>query len=93
MSTVLRFDEVHHLPSEFYRAIAEFSLAPYRLGLTATPERTDERHEDLFYLVGLLVYRREAVELVGDVLAPHRVERVYVDLSLGPGAGGRGYRS
>jgi superfamily II DNA or RNA helicase len=78
---LLIFDEVHHLPSEFYRAIAEFSLAPYRLGLTATPERTDERHEDLFYLVGPLVYRREAVELVGDVLAPHRVERVYVDLS------------
>jgi superfamily II DNA or RNA helicase len=78
---LLIFDEVHHLPSEFYRAIAEFSLAPYRLGLTATPERTDGRHEDLFHLVGPLVYRRETVELAGDVLAPYRVERVYVDLA------------
>jgi superfamily II DNA or RNA helicase len=78
---LLIFDEVHHLPSEFYRAIAEFSLAPYRLGLTATPERTDGRHEGLFHLVGPLVYRREAVELAGKVLAPYRVERVYVDLS------------
>jgi superfamily II DNA or RNA helicase len=78
---LLIFDEVHHLPSEFYRAIAEFSLAPYRLGLTATPERTDGRHEDLFYLVGPLVYRREVVDLAGEVLAPYRVERVYVDLS------------
>jgi superfamily II DNA or RNA helicase len=78
---MLVFDEVHHLPSEFYRTIAEFSLAPYRLGLTATPDRTDGRHEDLPYLVGPLVYRREAVELAGDVLAPYRLERVYVDLS------------
>ncbi|MEZ5582120.1 MAG: DEAD/DEAH box helicase family protein [Candidatus Competibacteraceae bacterium] len=29
---VLIFDEVHHLPSEYYRSIAEDSLAPYRLG-------------------------------------------------------------
>jgi superfamily II DNA or RNA helicase len=78
---LLVLDEVHHLPSELYRAIAEFSLAPYRLGLTATPERTDGRHEDLLSLVGPLVYRREAVELAGEVLAPYRVERVYVDLS------------
>src|SRR5919197_185483 len=78
---LLIFDEVHNLPSEFYRTIAEFSLAPYRLGLTATPERTDGWHEDLLSLVGPLVYRREAVELAGEVLAPYRVERVYVDLS------------
>lgn len=36
------FDEAHHLPSEGgYRQIAELSPpAPYRLGLTATPERS-----------------------------------------------------
>jgi hypothetical protein len=38
------FDECHHLPSEFSRVIAEYSLAPYRLGLTATPERNDGKH-------------------------------------------------
>ena len=39
------FDECHHLPSEAYRFAAEGCLAPYRLGLTATPERSDGRDE------------------------------------------------
>ena len=77
----LVFDEVHHLPTEFYRAIAEYSLAPYRLGLTATPERLDSRHNDLPALIGPLVYRREALELAGDVLAPFQIRRLYVELS------------
>jgi len=33
------FDECHHLPTDFNRVIAEYAIAPYRLGLTATPER------------------------------------------------------
>lgn len=78
---LLVFDEVHHLPTEFYRPAAMFSLAPYRLGLTATPERSDLRHEDLLWLVGPVVYRREAAQLAGHVLAPYRVERIYVELS------------
>jgi len=78
---VLLFDEAHHLPSEFYRCIAEFSLAPYRLGLTATPERSDGRHEDLMELVGPTVYRRKPEELAGTVLAPFTIRPVYVELS------------
>lgn len=77
----LVFDEVHHLPTEFYASIAQFSLAPYRLGLSATPERSDLRHELLPELVGPVVYRKEAVELAGDVLAPYEVRKVYVELS------------
>ncbi|WP_239233766.1 DEAD/DEAH box helicase family protein [Thermococcus chitonophagus] len=38
------FDECHHLPSEAYRNIAQMSAAPYRLGLTAFPERADNLH-------------------------------------------------
>src|SRR5205807_3019430 len=38
---LLIFDEVHHLPSSSYRRIATASEAPFRLGLTATPERAD----------------------------------------------------
>jgi len=79
---LLVFDEVHHLPTEFYRPAAMFSLAPYRLGLSATPERSDMRHEDLLWLVGPVAYRREAAQLAGHVLAPYRVERMYVELSL-----------
>jgi len=75
------FDEAHHLPSEFYRCIAEFSLAPYRLGLTATPERADGRHVDLADLIGPTVCQRQAEELAGDVLAPFQIRPVYVELS------------
>jgi superfamily II DNA or RNA helicase len=32
----LIFDEVHHLPGESYSHAGEMSIAPYRLGLTAT---------------------------------------------------------
>ena len=41
------FDECHHLPSGAYSLAARSCLAPYRLGLTATPERTDGREADL----------------------------------------------
>ena len=33
------FDECHHLPGPSFAIAAECCLAPYRLGLTATPER------------------------------------------------------
>ncbi|MEB3212130.1 MAG: DEAD/DEAH box helicase family protein, partial [Leptolyngbyaceae bacterium] len=55
-------DECHHLPSDFNRVIAEYAIAPYRLGLTATPDRTDGRHEDLDTLLGPVVYHRTADE-------------------------------
>jgi len=78
---LLIFDEVHHLPSEFYRIIAEFSLAPYRLGLTATPERSDGRELDLPALVGPIIYRKKPEQLAGEVLAAFQIRPIYVDLS------------
>lgn len=45
------FDECHHLPTDFNRVIAEYALAPYRLGLSATPERTDGKHSELDILI------------------------------------------
>ncbi|MGE3807355.1 MAG: DEAD/DEAH box helicase family protein, partial [Gemmataceae bacterium] len=74
------FDECHHLPGPSFLMSAIGSIAPYRLGLTATPERTDGRHELLYDLVGPIVYRREIKQLSGNYLAGYRVERVYVDL-------------
>lgn len=74
-------DECHHLPSDFLRVIAEYSLAPYRLGLTATPERSDGRHLDLVDLLGPEVYRVSAAELSGTVLASHTVVQLKVRLS------------
>jgi superfamily II DNA or RNA helicase len=78
---LLIFDECHHLPSAFTRVIAEYSLAPYRLGLTATPERSDGTHADLHSLIGPEVYRTSVAALSGTVLAPHRVVRLTVRLS------------
>lgn len=78
---LLIFDECHHLPSEFYRVIAEYSLAPYRLGLSATPERSDGKHETLDDLVGPIVYRKTPEELAGGALAEHRVVQLRVKLS------------
>src|SRR5262249_5377083 len=37
------FDECHHLPGASYMNSAIQSIAPYRLGLTATPERADKQ--------------------------------------------------
>jgi superfamily II DNA or RNA helicase len=77
----LVLDECHHLPGDLYRLIAEYSLAPYRLGLTATPERGDGRHTDLDALIGPTVYRARPQDLAGDALAEHQVKRVSVELS------------
>jgi superfamily II DNA or RNA helicase len=75
------FDEVHHLPSASYGQAAELSLAPLRLGLTATLERPDGLHDRLDRLVGPVVYRQEITDLAGDFLAPYRTEVLTVHLS------------
>jgi superfamily II DNA or RNA helicase len=74
-------DECHHLPTEFYRVVAEYSIAPYRLGLSATPERSDGKHQDLELLIGQEVYRQTAADLAGSALSPYRVEQIEVTLS------------
>jgi superfamily II DNA or RNA helicase len=78
---LLVFDECHHLPGPSYMASALGSLAPFRLGLTATPERADGQEVLLEALIGPVIYRREIKELAGDFLADYRVERLYVELS------------
>ncbi|MFC4454069.1 DEAD/DEAH box helicase family protein [Deinococcus sonorensis] len=75
------FDEAHHLPGDFTRAIAELSVAPYRLGLTATPKRSDGRERDLDTLIGPVVYQRRPDELRGDTLADYREVQLMVRLS------------
>jgi superfamily II DNA or RNA helicase len=75
------FDECHHLPSGSYALAARSCLAPYRLGLSATPERSDGREVDLMLLIGPTVYRKDIVELSGDYLAEYDVERVSVELT------------
>ncbi|HEU5316988.1 MAG TPA: DEAD/DEAH box helicase [Chloroflexota bacterium] len=77
---LLVFDEVHHLPAASYRRVAEGAVAPFRLGLSATPERSDGRESDLAQLVGPIVMARTPVELSAH-LADFREERIHVALS------------
>jgi superfamily II DNA or RNA helicase len=75
------FDECHHLPGPTYAMSAVGSIAPFRLGLTATPERADSMEAAYPDLIGPIVYRREIQELSGDFLADYRTQQIYVELS------------
>ncbi|MEZ2303345.1 MAG: DEAD/DEAH box helicase family protein [Microcoleus sp.] len=78
---LLVFDECHHLPTDFFRVISEYAIAPFRLGLTATPDRTDGRHSDLHFLIGPTVFSRRPEDLAGDALAEHKIVQIMVKLS------------
>jgi superfamily II DNA or RNA helicase len=79
---LLIVDEVHHLPAPTYRAIASKVSAPFRLGLSATPERKDGGHFHLDDLVGPEVYRRVPAELASTGhIASYREKRIFVDLT------------
>ena len=75
------FDECHHLPGPSYALAAELCLAPFRLGLSATPERADGQDAKLIRLIGPTVYRKDIVEMSGPYLAEYETVRVEVDLS------------
>src|SRR5438045_3773441 len=75
------FDECHHLPGPTYGLAAIGAIAPFRMGLTATPERADNAHTHLDQLIGPIVYRREITQLRGQYLADYRVMTLYVNLS------------
>jgi superfamily II DNA or RNA helicase len=78
---LLVFDECHHLPGPAYALAARAAVAPFRLGLTATPERADGRHADFDELCGPIVYRKDIVDLSGgDYLAPYETVRLSVEL-------------
>ncbi len=72
------FDECHHLPSPSYAAAARMCLAPFRLGLSATPERSDGRGYD--EVIGPIAYRKDITELSGEYLASYETVRLDVPL-------------
>jgi superfamily II DNA or RNA helicase len=78
---LLIFDECHHLPGPIRRDAAVMSMAPMRLGLTATPERSDSRHMDLQWLIGPTVYSLELADVKGRTLADYEIIRIPVHLS------------
>ncbi|QVL34865.1 DEAD/DEAH box helicase family protein [Telmatocola sphagniphila] len=78
---LLIFDECHHLPGATYSMAARMSLAPFRLGLTATPERSDGQEVAYEDLIGPIIYRREITELSGQFLADYRTEQIFIRMS------------
>lgn len=74
-------DEAHHLPSPSYSSIPDRTGAAYRLGITATPERSDGAENALYRLLGPVVYQRTPEELSAEGhLAKFRERRIYVNL-------------
>ncbi len=74
------FDECHHLPGEQYQYAAISSIAPFRLGLTATPERVDGKEQRLYALLGECCYEAKIQELSGKTLSPYRVHTIPVEM-------------
>ncbi|MBF0107778.1 MAG: DEAD/DEAH box helicase family protein [Magnetococcales bacterium] len=74
------FDECHHLPAPSNRLMATMAIAPFRLGLTATPERADGTEGDLERLVGPICHRSEIGDLEGRYLAPYELKTIAIDL-------------
>lgn len=84
---LLVFDEVHHLPAPAWQEIALMSVAPHRLGLTATYPQNDglgwqpPEGRSLDDLIGPLVYTKTVDDLSGRELADYRTLRIRVDLT------------
>ncbi len=78
---LLIFDEEHHLPGKCRREAAILSTATMRLGLTATPQRSDGLHKDLDWLIGPVVYDMPFKQAEGSTLANFDVVRIPVALN------------
>ncbi len=68
-------DEVHHLPGPSFVQGARMALAPFRLGLTATPPEA-ERLAVTEGVVGPIVFQRGIGDLAGEFLSTYEVVRV-----------------
>ncbi len=77
---LLIVDEVHHFGGGRRDEALEMSIAPFRLGLTATPQADPLACEALNRLLGPVVYRRSLQELAGRYLADFDVVVLNVPL-------------
>ena len=75
------FDECHHLPGATYMEAANAGLAPFRLGLTATPERADGGDTAARNWSARSSTASTSPTVAGEFLAPYETRRVYVDLT------------
>ncbi|NMA43886.1 MAG: DEAD/DEAH box helicase [Oligosphaeraceae bacterium] len=77
---LLVVDECHHLRGESYQQLARFCIAPFRLGLSATPDAENPQDQTLQNLLGPICYRIEIDQLEGKVLAPYQTHTIEVEL-------------
>ncbi len=75
------WDEVHHLEGEYRAEAARMSMAPYRLGLTATPPAPADRAK-LIDLVGEIAYEQRIEDAVGISLAHYDTIQYPVSIPL-----------
>jgi len=69
-------DECHHLPGPETRLAAAMCIAPFRLGLSATPDLPEDRALVLEDLMGPVVCRVSIGELEGKVLSSYDVRQI-----------------
>ena len=74
-------DECHHLPGPRNRSAAEDTLAPYRLGLSATPDLEGDAAVVLKRVLGELCCNLQINDLAGRVLAEYCIKQVPLSLS------------
>jgi superfamily II DNA or RNA helicase len=79
---LLIVDEAHHFGQGGRDETLEMSIAPLRLGLTATPPAPGPAARRLASLIGPLVFERTIADLAGRYLAP--LERITWRLTLDP---------
>jgi superfamily II DNA or RNA helicase len=77
---LLIVDEAHHLGEGSWDEALEMSIAPLRLGLTATPPSEGPAASRLATLIGPVVFERSVRDLTGRYLAPF--ERITWSLAL-----------
>ena len=75
-------DEVHHFGSNMRDEALEMSIAPYRLGLTATLPNDQVKLGNLHRFIGPLLYQINVSDLAGNYLA--NFEICYLNLPLTP---------
>ena len=77
---LLIFDECHHLPGPTNRLAATMSIAPYRIGLTATPDTEEETQALMTKLIGPIAYEIHIDELENKVLSPYLTKQIFLHL-------------
>ena len=75
------FDECHHLGSDISLQMAKSFIAPYRLGLTATPSDDIFRLEGTKEVLGEIIYEKKIDDLSGNYLADYKVQTLFIKLT------------